>query len=101
MSEIDEPEKVERRKTMDNIGRRRELADVALVLASIEGRRFYWRMMIRCGIFMTSMTGNNTTFYNEGQRNIGLIMLADMNEADPAAYLKCVTEAKQQEATNR
>lgn len=100
MSELDDENKLKRKAAVDNIRRRRELADVALVLSSIEGRRHYWRMLTTCGIFMSSFTGNNTTFYNEGMRNIGLILLADMNEADPEAYLKCITESKQQEATN-
>lgn len=97
MSELDDPEKLKRKETVSNISRRRELADVAFVLSTIEGRRFYWKLMMRCGIFKSSMTGNNTTFYNEGERNIGLLMMADLNESDPEAYLKCLTEAKKLE----
>lgn len=100
MSELDDEDKVKRRGSLDNLARRRELADVAFILSTAEGRRFYWRFISRCGVFKSSMTGNNTTFYNEGERNIGLIMMADMNEADPTAYLKMMTESKQMEASN-
>lgn len=101
MSDIDDPKRIERRRSLDVIQRRRELADVQFVLSSIEGRRLYWRMMVSTGIFKSSFTGNNTTFFNEGERNVGLRMLNDMNEADPEAYLKCLKEAKQADAANR
>lgn len=101
MSEIDDQDKIKRRESLDNISRRRELADVAFVLNSLEGRRFFWRMLINCGIFKSSFTGNNTTFFNEGERNVGLTLLADMNEADPAAYLKCINEAKAAQRANK
>jgi len=91
---------VERRGTLDKLLRRRELEDVAFILSSVEGRRFYWRRMRRCGINKSSFTGNNTTFFNEGERNIGLLLLADLEEADPEAYVKCLTEAKKEEAKN-
>lgn len=100
MAEADDVDKLRRKEASANIARRRHQADVAWVLASIEGRRFYWDLMIKCGVFRSSFTGNNSTFFNEGERNIGLIMLADMNEADPQAYLKCLTETKKQEASN-
>jgi hypothetical protein len=29
-----------------------------------------------------------------------LIMMGDLNEADPEAYLKCLTESKKMEASN-
>lgn len=100
MSVLDNEKELKRKETLDNIARRRELADVQFILNSVEGRRFYWRLMMRCGIFKSSMTGNNTTFYNEGERNIGLLMMADLNEADPEAYIKCLTESKIQEASH-
>lgn len=100
MSEIDDKERLKRREALDNIHRKRELNDVAFILATPEGRRFYWRWMSRCGIFKSSFTGNNTTFFNEGERNIGIEMLSDMNTADPEAYLKCIKESKSEEAKN-
>ena len=97
MSATDEPEKLERRKTISRISARRDLEDVAFVLSTVEGRRCYWGLMRRCGIHRSSFTGNNTTFFNEGERNIGLQMLSDLEEADPTAYAKCLSEAKEQE----
>lgn len=100
MSDLDEPIKVERKEVRGRLGRRRELEDVSFILSTLQGRRFYWRIMQRCGIHKLSFTGNNTTFFNEGERNIGLTLLADLEEADPSAYVKCLTEARQEEIKN-
>lgn len=100
MSDIDDNEKTEKRETKTRLMRRQELQDVAFVLSTIEGRRFYWRMMQRCGIHKSSMTGNNTTYFNEGERNIGLLLLADLEEADPDSYVRCLKEARIEDIKN-
>lgn len=92
--DLDDPKKVGRKGVLDRLQARQEQEDVAFVLQSIQGRRFYWRLMKRCGIFESSFTGNNTTFFNEGQRNIGLMLLSDLNEISPESYLKMIEEAK-------
>lgn len=66
--------------------RERELEDVRFVLSDVRGRRFYWRYLKLCRIFALSFTGDNETFFREGQRDIGLRLLGDLNEATPAAY---------------
>ena len=72
--------------------RLQELADVRWVLSTTQGRRFFWRYLSDCGVFTTSFTGNSTTFYNEGMRNVGLKLMADVQEAQPEAYLQMVKE---------
>jgi hypothetical protein len=74
-------EGVKSRKRKDESARDRELHDLRTLMQSIEGRRFIWRLLDRAGVFRTSFTGNSTTFFNEGQRNMGLIVLADVHEA--------------------
>lgn len=73
--------------------RQSELDDVYFILGTFQGRRFFWRYLSRCGIFETSFTGNNTTFFKEGERNIGLQMLADLNQSNPNAYAVMMKEA--------
>lgn len=74
--------------------RDRELNDVRHVLGSIQGRRLIWRYLETCGVFRTSFTGSSQTFFNEGERNIGLKLLADINEASPESYLTMLKESK-------
>lgn len=75
-------------------GRERHLDDIKVVLSTKSGRRFYWKTLSDCGVFRTSFTGNSTTFFNEGKREIGLMLLADLMEADADKYLLMTQEAK-------
>lgn len=94
------PEKVKRKDLEGRMARRQELGDIASILTTEEGRRFYWRVMVRCGLFKSSFTGNNTTFFNEGERNIGLMLIADLNEAAPQAYLQMLQESMKKGDSN-
>lgn len=72
----------------------RELADIKKVLSIPEGRRFIWRMWGECGTFKASFTPKDTnhTMFREGQRDIGLALLEDVNIAAPLAYAQMKQE---------
>lgn len=72
--------------------RKRELEDLRWLMGQKPGRRFVWRLLGKAGIFRTSFTGNSTTFFNEGMRNLGLTVLNDINEDHPDLYQVMVTE---------
>jgi hypothetical protein len=93
-------ENVKGRKRKDEQIRDRELHDTRSIMDTLEGRRFIWRLLDRAGVFRTSFTGNSTTFFNEGQRNMGLIVLADVHEACADKYILMMTEAKKDTETN-
>lgn len=76
-------------------GRERDLEDVMYILSSKQGRRFIWRYLTECGIFQTSFTGNSTTFFKEGERNVGLKLMTDINESSPDAYVLMMKESKE------
>ena len=75
----------------------RQLNDVRYILNDERGRRFLWRYLNLCGVFRSSFTGNFETYFNEGERNVGLKMLADVNEAAPEVYAVMVKEARDRE----
>jgi len=79
---------------------KQELEDVRTILELPAGRRFVWRYLEKAGIFETSFTGNNTTFFNEGRRDIGLKLLADVMQAKPEAYVQMAQEAEKREVNN-
>ena len=87
-------EKVRKKGLDERLIRRTELSDVASILSTKSGRRFFWRLLSECGIFKSSFTGNNTTYYLEGMRKIGLIFLGDSQEF-PEAYLLMMREARE------
>lgn len=68
--------------------------DLKWILSDKRGRRFYWRLLADCGVFKSSMTGNSQTFFNEGMRNIGLKLLADLNDVEPDAYVLMLKESR-------
>jgi hypothetical protein len=87
MSETINTSKTDRKVELSRRRRDRHLNDIRVMVASVEGRRFYWKVMESCGIFQTSFTGEvNSTMFNEGRRSIGLLMLFDLMEAKPSAF---------------
>lgn len=93
-------DQVKTRKRRDERVRDRELADLRLVMSSVEGRRFVWRLLEKAGVFRTSFTGNSTTFFNEGMRNMGLMVLGDVHEACAAEYIVMMNESKEGQGSN-
>ncbi len=91
-----DPNQIKAAKTKEESKRDQELNDTAHVLSSVQGRRFLWRLLGVCHVFKTSFTGNSTTFFNEGKRDIGLRVLGDINEASPDGYLKMMQESKKE-----
>lgn len=51
--------------------------DLEEVLNLRAGRRVIWAILDKTGMYRPSMTGNSTTFFREGMRNIGLMMTQD------------------------
>lgn len=88
-------EKVKKIEEKVKRGRERELDDLNDILKTKHGRRFVWRYLEMCKVFNECMTGNNWTFYNEGQRNIGLRLFADVMESDPDAFALMSKENKE------
>jgi hypothetical protein len=80
--------------------RENEIADLRKVLDTDFGRRFIWKIFGTCGIYRISFTGNSETFFNEGARNVGLKLRADVFEAKPEALLQMEIEAMKEEKTN-
>ena len=50
------------------------------ILKSKEGRWFLMRLLDATGVNSSSFTGNSTTFFNEGKQQVGLELLARIQE---------------------
>jgi hypothetical protein len=66
--------------------------DFKWLMSNKRGRRIIWRMLEKTGVFRTSFTGDSATFFNEGQRNIGLMLISDIHEHCPEMYLTMLKE---------
>ena len=79
-------------KQKDKNIRDTELEDLRLLISKQWGRRLVWRILEQTGMYRTSFTGNSTTFFNEGQRNIGLWLVDEVLLADAEMYLLMIKE---------
>ena len=59
---------------------RLDQASLKSILKSKEGRWFLIRLLDATGVNSSSFTGNSTTFFNEGKRQVGLELLARIQE---------------------
>jgi len=70
----------------------RDDADLLWLMNQREGRRFVWRLLQACHLYETSFTGTSSTFFREGERNVGLLVLADITRLCPELYARMVGE---------
>lgn len=79
----------------ERIQRELELNDIRVVARSAEGRRFLWRLLGKAGIFRGSFVPGqpDVTNFNEGQQNLGLWLLKEIDAASTEIYLKMRREA--------
>ncbi len=86
MTDTGDVKQVDKKKTKAQLRRLREIAWLKDVLHSVAGRDFIWRLLIQCGVWHTSFTGDAPhTFFNEGKRQVGLWVLTEIEEADKRA----------------
>lgn len=56
------------------------------------GKLWLRNVIVNCGIMQHSFTGNSTTFFNEGRRDVALSILKDVKEANPEAYASVIKD---------
>ena len=73
--------------------REEELKDLRDVLKLKAGRKVLWRYLEECGVFTGGFVPDpNRVYFNEGMRNIGNIILLDVNEAAPETLMNMKKE---------
>ena len=75
------------RKTFD--------ADIKWLVSSPRGRRVVWWMLDKAGVNRTSFNNSGSVMaFNEGQRNMGLMLQAQVIELAPEAYMTMLEEQR-------
>lgn len=82
-------EEAERR---ERSARLNQAEDFKWLMSDARGRRFVWRLLELSGMYRTSMTGNSTTFFNEGMRNFGIMLTSLAHENGLEEYMLMVAE---------
>lgn len=66
------------------------------LLADIRGRHFLWELLEQTGINTCSFHGDPLwAAFNEGSRNVGLTLQADIMALDPDSYLTMIQEHRE------
>lgn len=70
--------------------------DMRWLVSSKRGRRMVWRFLERSGVFRLSFNTNAMQMsFNEGHRNFGNAMLADVNRVSPECFSLMMRESKE------
>jgi hypothetical protein len=69
------------------------------VSSTFDGMDVLWEILEQCGIYRGGFTGERAHF-NEGQRNVGLYIIAKINDANPNALFEMMTRAKRKEKSD-
>lgn len=84
---------------------RRKRENLAWVASTKKGQEYLMWELMECGIWRSSFSPNsNQTAFNEGRRDIGLALVALMDEVDPNLFPKLqrdyFSELKSKETQN-
>ena len=76
--------------------KKRCISDLQTVLKTVQGRRVLWRLLQATRVRQPSFVPGDAqaTAFHCGQQSIGLFLLAEIEEAAPAAYLQMQGEYK-------
>jgi hypothetical protein len=89
----DDEKQVGRAQSKHRKRRQVELDDLKQVLNTPSGRRFITRLLDQTGLLASDMfTGNSTTFYNLGKRDVGLWVYNEMMKAKPESMIEIMND---------
>ena len=90
--EVQETKEREDKKAKE-VEERKEKDDIKWLMSMEPGRRIMWRLLGKTGVYRMSFTGDMaSTSFREGERNIGLSLLAKVHNYTPSSYNKMVEE---------
>ena len=87
---------VSERQKRRRVHNERHDADLLWLMNQREGRRFIWRLLQSCHLYETSFTGTSATFCREGERNVGLQVLADIVRLCPELHARMAGETEKE-----
>lgn len=81
--------------------RRLERDDSRAVLATVQGRRFVWRLLESAGVFKSVMAPDGVIQYQAGRQDFGHELMALVERADPEALFTMMREAQAERGKQR
>lgn len=93
--DVGDPDQVKARKDKAKLADTARIMGLKSICADPNARAWLRDVLDFCGIHRTSFTGNSTTFFNEGARNVGLKIQADLVKHCPDALITIMKEGTQ------
>ncbi|HCM9666309.1 MULTISPECIES: Bbp19 family protein [Enterobacter cloacae complex] len=98
MTYIDDEERKAELEAKQELLAQRDIDDIQFVMGSEHGRRVIWSLLEKGQVFGTCFKVDPyITAFNEGQRNLALVLLQRVMTHCPDQYLKMAAEASEQE----
>lgn len=92
---IDDDAQAEAFKQRQDDARKTFVEDIRWLMSSPRGRRLVWWLLGKCGVNRTSFNNSGSVMaFNEGQRNIGLMLQAEVLESSPESYMTMLNEQR-------
>lgn len=96
MALAEQAEAADSKALKDRMAAESEASDIRWLMESEQGRRIVWRLLNRTGVFRSSFSSDALAMaFAEGNRNIGLQLLAQVHELCPDLYPEMVREANE------
>ena len=90
-----DPKQAGEAKEKAELEKEQYLKDLKELLDTPAGIRVFSKIIEKGKMFSSSFTGNSTTFFNEGMRNIILDLFGDICEAAPDRVGSIILKAKE------
>ncbi|MCU6180747.1 hypothetical protein [Enterobacter roggenkampii] len=98
MTYIDDEERKAELEAKQQILAQRDIDDIQFVMGSEQGRRVVWSLLEKGQVFGACFNVDpSITAFNEGQRNLALVLFQRVMTHCPDQYLKMAAEASEQE----
>jgi len=76
----------------EKLKEKEDVKDLKEVLSTREGRRFLWRLLTECKVFSSIWTPSAQIHYFAGRHDLGLWLMAEIENADQEAFLTMLKE---------
>lgn len=98
MTEFDDDERRAESEAKQKLLAEREISDIRFVMGSEQGRRVVWSLLEKGQVFGSCFTVDpQVTAFNEGQRNLALVLFQRVMAHCPDQYLVMAKESRKEE----
>lgn len=98
MTDIDEDKLRADHEAKQELLAQRDIEDIQFVMGSEQGRRVVWSLLAKGQVFGACFSVDpQVTAFNEGQRNLALMLFQRVMAHCPEQYLKMAEEARESE----